>query len=350
MTDFRLGTREIGPGRPVCVIAELSGNHNGSLARAKELIHAASEAGADAIKLQTYTADTITMDVDNEYFTIVGGPWDGRRLYDLYSEASTPWDWHEELFAEAAERGLPCFSSPFDPSAVEFLESLGSPCYKVASFEVIDTPLLEVIAATRKPVVMSTGMASIEEIDEAVATLRDGGADELVLLTCVSAYPAPPDSIRLGNIPDLARRYGCLSGLSDHSPGHHLAVAAVAQGASLVEKHLCMSRSDGGPDAGFSLEPSEFGQLVAAIRDVERAMAQPPTYGPCGADAPNIAFRKSLFWCNDLAEGDMVTSSDIRVIRPGHGLPPSEYGAVLGRRVRRAVARGTPVLISQLYS
>lgn len=332
----------------VLVIAELSGNHNGDLGRARELIQAAKEAGADAVKLQTYTADTITLDADNTYFRITGGPWDGRRLYELYQEASTPWAWHEALFAAARQAGLVCFSSPFDPTAVAFLESLHCPIYKIASFELVDIPLLQCVARTGKPVIASTGMASLGEIATAVETLRDGGCPELALLSCVSSYPAKPGEMRLGTIRHLAEAFACPTGLSDHSPGHHLAVAAVACGARILEKHLTLRRADGGPDASFSMEPAEFAELVRAVRDVEQALAGGIRYGVLPGERHNVQFRKSLFFVRDLPAGHLLTAADVRVVRPGHGLPPAELPRVLGRCLVRAVGRAMPVLAGDL--
>jgi pseudaminic acid synthase len=327
----------------VLVIAELSGNHNGSEERALALVRAAKEAGADAVKLQTYTADTITMDADGDWFTIKGGPWGGRKLYDLYGEASTPWEWHAALFAEARRLGMLCFSSPFDSTAVDFLESLESPCYKVASFEVVDIPLLEKVAQTRKPVIMSTGMATDGEIEEAVATLRQGGTPEVALLSCVSAYPAPAEEYRLRNVAELSRRFGCTAGLSDHTLTSTVAIAAVALGARIVEKHLCLRRTDGGPDAAFSLEPSEFRSLVAAVRDVQAGMRAPLGFGPGSAELANVAFRKSLFAARDIPRGTILTSDDVRCIRPGHGIKPRELRRVVGSRSLADIRRGTPL-------
>ena len=332
----------------VLIIAELSGNHNGSRARALELVRAAHAAGADAVKLQTYTADTITMDAPGACFRIQGGPWDGRRLYDLYQEAATPWEWHAELFAEAQRLGLICFSTPFDPTAVDFLEDLGVPWHKVASFEVVDIPLLQRLAATRKPVIMSTGMASAAEIDEAVATLRQGGCPQLALLTCISAYPCAPADFKLRNLPALAQRYDCIAGLSDHSLDGTAAIAAVALGGRVWEKHLCLRRADGGPDSGFSLEPHEFATQVAAVRAAESALAGAPAFGPGQADAGNIVFRKSLFAARDLPAGTRLSAADVRCIRPGHGLKPRELPQVIGATTRVAIARGTPLAWDQL--
>ncbi len=328
---------------PTWIVAELSGNHNGSLARALELVACAKRAGADAVKLQTYTADTITMDAPGEWFVVRGGPWDGRRLHDLYREASTPWEWHAELFAAARAAGLACFSTPFDPTSVDFLETLDCPVYKVASFEVVDLPLLERVGATRKPVIMSTGMATLAEIDVALATLRASGCAGVALLNCVSSYPAPAGEMHLANIAPLAERGDAPAGLSDHTLGQTAAIAAVALGARLIEKHLCLRRADGGPDAGFSLEPEEFADLVRAVRETESAIGVAPRFGAGQAEAGNLAFRKSLFFARDLPAGHVITRDDIRVIRPGHGLPPAALPEVIGRATRVAVARGTPV-------
>ncbi len=331
------------PAGRAILVAELSGNHNGSKARALELVHAAKEAGADAVKLQTYTADTITLDCDGPEFRIHGGPWDGRRLYELYQEASTPWAWHADLFAEAARLGLPCFSTPFDDTAVDFLEGLGCALYKVASFEVPDIPLLQRIGRTGKPVVMSTGMASHAEVAAAVTALREAGAGELCLLTCISRYPADPRELRLRNIAMLAQSFSCPAGLSDHSRSPAMAVAAVALGARLIEKHICLRRADGGPDAGFSLEPQEFAETVRLVRDAEAGLASAPFLGPGDGERENLVFRRSLFAVRDIAAGAMLTAADVRSIRPGHGLPPVELPRVIGRRARAAIARGTPL-------
>lgn len=343
MAEVILGNRKLGSGAPSLLVAELSGNHNGDLQRAKDILTAAAAAGADAVKLQTYTADTITMDVDNEYFCIADGPWAGRRLYELYDEAHTPWEWHAELFAEAQRLGMLCFSSPFDPTSVDFLEELGCPCYKVASFEVVDVPLLRRIAATGKPVIMSTGMASSDEIEKAVTVLRSGGG-ALVLLACVSAYPAAAEDLKLRNIPWLAERFACLAGLSDHSAGHLAAVAAVALGAVVIEKHLTLRRADGGPDSAFSMEPEEFADLVSAVRTIETALAQGVVEGPGLSETANLQFRKSIFVARDIAEGTVIGPQDLRVVRPGFGASPDTLDAVLGTVARRSYRRGEPFL------
>ncbi len=335
--------RRIGHDQPTFVIAELSGNHNGSIERALALIDAAAAAGVDAVKLQTYTADTITMDAPGPWFRIDAGPWAGRTLHDLYAEASTPWAWHAELFAHARARGLICFSTPFDPTAVDFLEQLGAPLHKIASFEVVDIPLIQRIAATRKPVIMSTGMASRDEITLAVQTLRDGGCLDLALLTCVSAYPARAADMHLANIAHLSASFACVAGLSDHSLEHIAAIAATALGGRVLEKHLCLKRADGGPDSGFSLEPEEFAACVRAVRETEAATVGGVVFGPGQADAGNVQFRKSLFAARDIAAGKTLSADDIRCIRPGHGLPPVTLPQVLGRVARCAIARGTPL-------
>jgi N-acetylneuraminate synthase len=335
--------RILGPDRPALVVAELSGNHNGRLERAVDLVHAAKKAGADAVKLQTYTADTITMDAPGEWFEIKAGPWRGRRLHELYGEASTPWEWHPDLFAAAREAGLICFSSAFDPTSVDFLEQLGTPLYKAASFEIVDLPLLARIARTGKPVILSTGMASLAEIDNAVRVLRAGGVPGLVLLNCVSAYPARPEDMHLRNIPVLAGAFGCLVGLSDHTLSSTAAVAAVALGACVIEKHLCLNRADGGPDAGFSLEPAEFADLVRSVREAEAALGSSARFGTRAGEATNVLFRKSLFAARDIAAGQALGREDVRVIRPGHGLPPAVLETVLGRRARKDIPRGTPL-------
>jgi pseudaminic acid synthase len=340
---FRIGARQIGPGHPCFVVAELSANHQHDRHRAKQLVQAAARAGADAIKLQTYTADTITIDSDAEWFRVPDGSlWSGRTLYDLYSEAHTPWEWHAELFEAARQAGLEWFSTPFDLTAVLFLEELGVPAHKVASFELVDSPLLDAIGRTRKPVIMSTGMATVDEIAEAVATLRSAGTTHLVLLKCTSAYPAPPESMNLRTIEDLRRRFDVIAGLSDHTLGSAVAVAAVAVGAAVVEKHFTLSRADGGPDAAFSMEPDEFAAMVRDIRVAEGALGG-VSYERTAAERISVTHRKSLFVVEDVAAGETFTQKNVRVIRPGFGLPPRHLGDVLGRRASKNVARGTPL-------
>jgi pseudaminic acid synthase len=341
--DTDRGQVLIGRGQPALLVAELSGNHNGSKQRALELIHAAAESGADAVKLQTYTADTITMDADHACFRMAAGPWAGRQLYELYQEAATPWGWHADLFAEAKKRGLLCFSAPFDASAVDFLEDLDCPVYKIASFEVIDEPLLVRVAACEAPVILSTGMATLAEIARAVELLRSGGCPTLALLACVSAYPAPAGGMRLRRIPVLSQTFNCPAGLSDHSLTPTASVAAVAQGAQIIEKHLTLSRADGGSDAGFSLEPEEFATLVQAIRDAEAACREGQLFGVAVEEQPMRAYRKSLFLARDMDAGESLMPDDIRCVRPADGLPPADLTKIVGRRLRQPARRGTPL-------
>jgi pseudaminic acid synthase len=331
-----------GPVRRCFIVAEVSANHNQSIERAEAIIRAASDAGADAVKLQTYTADTLTIPCDNEYFRIKGTLWANRTLYELYQEAYTPWEWHPRLMALANDLGMACFSTPFDATAVGFLESLNAPCHKVASFEVVDIPLLKKIAETGKPVIMSTGMASLAEIDEAVRTLRKNGTKDLVLLKCTSAYPALPEEINLRTIPHLAEAFGCPAGLSDHTMGSAVAVAAVALGAVAIEKHFTLSRADGGPDAAFSMEPEEFKRMVHDVRTVEKALGR-VDYSLTDKEMESIIFRRSLFVVEDMRAGDAFTAKNVRSIRPGHGLHTRYYAEILGRRTVRDIAKGTPM-------
>lgn len=340
--SFAVAGCPIGPEHPPFVIAELSGNHKGDLGRALALVEAAHAAGADAVKLQTYTADTITLDHDGPGFRIEGGLWAGRSLYDLYREAHTPWDWHPALFSRAEELGLPIFSAPFDPTAVAFLEELGCPAYKVASFEIVDLPLIGRIASTGKPMIISTGMADLGEIAEAVAAARTAGAGPLALLHCVSGYPTPPDEAHLRTIPHLAAAFGTIAGLSDHTPGIAVAVAAVALGAPIIEKHLTLRRADGGPDAAFSLEPEEFAAMASACRTAWSALGA-VSYGRTESERGNVQFRRSLYAVADIAAGEPLTERNVRSIRPGFGLPPKRLPELLGRRARVAISRGTPL-------
>jgi N-acetylneuraminate synthase len=341
-TEIEISGRRIGPGNPTYIIAEMSANHAGKYESAVAIIEAASAAGADAVKLQTYTPDTITLDSDAPDFVIRGTPWDGRRLYDLYADAYTPWEWQPKLKQVADRLGLHLFSSPFDESAVTFLEQMGVPAYKIASFEIVDIPLMRRVAATKKPVIVSTGMATLAEIEEAVATLRDSGCTEVALLKCTSAYPAPPDEMNLRCLPVLASAFGVPVGLSDHTPGATVPTAAVALGATIVEKHLTLSRADGGPDASFSMEPAEFRELVSSIRTVERALGR-VQFGPGEHEVESRALRRSLYVIRDIRAGDLLTRENVRSIRPGRGLHPRHLCEVLGKPARRDVARGTPL-------
>jgi pseudaminic acid synthase len=333
--------RRIDPQEPPFVIAEMSCNHHGRYEEAERIVRAAKEAGADAVKLQTYTPDTMTLDAPQPWFRIKGTIWDGRGLYDLYREAMTPWEWHAPLKKLADSLGLILFSSPFDAGAVDFLEKLGMPAYKIASFENGDLPLIRKVAATGKPVIVSTGTATVEEVDEAVKTLRGAGAS-FALLKCVSAYPAPPEEMNLRAISVLAERHGVPVGLSDHTLGSCVATAAVALGACVVEKHLTLSRAAGGPDAPFSMEPSEFKAMVADLRAAKTALGD-GRLGPAPSETPSRAFRRSLFAVRDIAKGEPLTPENVRAIRPGAGLPPRDYDAVLGRRAKAPIARGTPL-------
>jgi N-acetylneuraminate synthase len=335
--------RRVGPGCPVYVIAELSANHGQDFDTALALVRAAAETGADAVKTQTYTPDTLTLHSDRPEFRIGGGTlWDGRTLHDLYAEACTPWDWHPRLQAEADRLGLHFFSTAFDPTAVDHLEGLGVPVHKVASFEIVDLPLIRRLAATGKPLILSTGMATQEEIAEAVTAARAAGAGGVALLKCTSAYPAPPEAMNLRTIPHLAEDFAAPAGLSDHTLGTTVPVAAVALGACIVEKHLTLSRALPGPDSAFSLEPDEFRAMVAAVRDAEKALGT-ARYGAGPEEAKSRAFRRSLFVVEDVRAGEPFTADNLRSIRPGCGLAPKHLDAVLGRRATADIARGTPL-------
>jgi pseudaminic acid synthase len=343
VTRFEIGGRAIGDGAPVYVIAELSANHHQSLDRAMELVRAAHRAGADAIKLQTYTPDTMTIDCDAPPFRIGAGTiWEGRNLYELYAEAQTPWEWHAPLAREAAALGLHCLSTPFDASAIGFLDELEFPALKIASFELVDLELIAAAAATGRPLVVSTGMATAEEIDAAVSTARANGAGGVALLRCNSAYPAPAAEMDLRTIPDMMQRWQCPIGLSDHSLGSAASIVAVALGASILEKHITLSRSEPGPDSSFSLEPDEFAALVRDVRDAEAAVGS-VRYGPQERERASLAFRRSIFAVADIAAGDRLSRDNVRVIRPGDGLAPALLPSVLGRRAAVAISRGTPI-------
>jgi pseudaminic acid synthase len=334
--------RRIGPGQPTYMVAEMSGNHHQDFAQAVKILEAAHRAGADAVKLQTYTPDTLTIPCDNAYFQIQGTIWEGKTLHDLYGEAYTPWEWQPELQRVANALGLALFSSPFDASAVDFLEEMGVPAYKIASFELVDIPLVRRIAATGKPIIMSTGMATLGEIDEAVRTVRENGCRELVLLKCTSAYPAPLVEMNLRTIPHLAEAFGVPAGLSDHTMSHIVPVAAVTLGACLIEKHFTLSRHVAGPDSAFSQEPDEFAAMVQAVRAVEQALGQ-VNYDITDKEKTSRVFRRSLFVVQDMEQGEQFTADNVRSIRPGHGLHTRFLDQVLGQRAAVNIPRGTPL-------
>lgn len=341
--DIRIGAHTVGSGHPPFVIAEMSGNHNQSLERALAIVEAAAKAGAHALKLQTYTAETMTLDLAEGDFRVndSGSLWAGSSLFDLYRQAYTPWEWHEPIFRRARELGMECFSTPFDASALDFLESLGVPCYKIASFENTDLPLIRKAAATGKPIIISTGMATAEELTETVATVRAAGNDKLVLLKCTSTYPAEPYNSHIRTLPHLSETFGCAVGLSDHTMGVGVAVAAVALGACVVEKHFTLSRADGGVDSAFSLEPAELAALVTETRRAWQSLGE-VRYGPSQDEIASLKFRRSIYVTQDLVPGDVLGVDNLRCIRPGGGLPPKHYDQLLGRRVVKAVKKGTP--------
>lgn len=334
--------RPVGSGHPPYIVAELSANHNGSLERAMQIIASAKAMGADAIKLQTYTPDSITMDADGTEFQIKGGLWDGYSLHELYAKAQTPFEWHKALFDKGREVGITVFSSPFDERAIDLLIELDAPAFKVASFEAIDLPLISRLAKTGKPLMISTGMASLEEISEAVDTARNSGCSELVLLHCISGYPTPIEEANLRTIPDLAERFEAVIGLSDHTMGTTASVAAVVLGAGLIEKHYTLDRSDGGLDAVFSMEPDELQRLCIEARNAWLSLGT-AGYDIKPSEQANLKFRRSLYVVQDVAAGEEFSAENVRSIRPGLGLPPKEIGAVLGRKASRSIKRGTPL-------
>jgi pseudaminic acid synthase len=340
---IQIGDKKVGSGCPVYIIAELSANHNQDFNEAVKLIHAAKEAGADAVKIQTYTPDTLTLNCTNEYFTIGRGTqWEGKNLYELYGEAYTPWEWQPELRKTAQEIGLDLFSTPFDPTSVDFLLQMDVPAFKVASFEIVDIPLIRTIARTGRPVIMSTGMASLAEIQEAVDAIRHEGNDQIALLKCTSAYPALPEEMNLKTIPDMAGIFRVPVGLSDHTLGTTIPVAAVALGACIIEKHFTLSRKTPGPDSSFSLEPHEFRTMVDAIRGIEKALGT-VNYDATEHEKASRVFRRSLFAVEDIAEGELFTGKNIRSIRPGYGLLPKYLPEILGKPAKKNICRGTPL-------
>jgi len=341
--SINISGRTVGSEHPAYVVAEISANHNQSLTEASDLIGLAKENGADAVKIQTYRPDTMTIDCNKNYFRIGKGTlWAGKDLYQLYAEAYTPWEWHAELFNHAAEIGITLFSTPFDATAVDLLEELDAAAYKIASFELVDLPLIRRVARTEKPIILSTGMGSLIEIAEAVGAAREAGCKDLALLKCTSAYPAPPEEANLRRIPHMAETFGVPAGLSDHTMGSAVAVASVCVGGCIIEKHFTKSRAVSGPDSAFSMEPAEFKQMVQDVRTAERALGR-VTYEPTEKEAASRVFRRSIFVVKDIPEGAPITSDNIRVIRPGHGLAPKHVEAVLGRRARRKLERGEPL-------
>lgn len=337
-----LAGREIGAHRPPFVIAEMSGNHNRSLQRALEIVEAAARSGAHGLKIQTYTPDTMTLDLDEREFHIAdpGSPWAGTSLHALYAQACTPWEWHEAIFARARELGLVVFSTPFDATAIDFLERLDAPCYKIASFENTDLPLVRRAAATGKPLIISTGMATLAELDETVRAARAAGCSDLVLLKCTSTYPASADNTNILTIPHMRAAFGCEVGLSDHTLGVGVSVASVALGATVIEKHFTLARADGGVDSTFSMEPEEMAQLVAETERAWRSLGQ-VSFGPTESERRSLQFRRSLYVVRDLRAGDTLTSDNVRAIRPGLGLPTKFLEMVLGMKVKQDVRRGT---------
>lgn len=342
-SHIEIAGRCIGAGEPAYIVAEMSANHNHDYEKAKRIIGAAKDAGADAVKIQTYTPDTMTLDCNNEYFTIGKGTiWEGRTLYDLYREAHMPWEWQPKLKKYAEEIGIDLFSTPFDNTAVDYLEEMGVPAYKIASFELVDLPLIKKVAKTGKPIIMSTGMATLDEIDSAVDTVKGSGGSQIVLMKCTSAYPAPLESMNLRTIANMAERYSVPVGLSDHSMDIPVAVAAVALGAAVIEKHMTLSRSIPGPDSQFSLEPQEFKRMVDAVRSAEKAIGK-VSYEVSEREAPSRIFRRSLFISRDISKGDLFSRDNIRSVRPAHGMPTSEMDDVIGRVAACDLKMGTPL-------
>lgn len=347
LPQISIAGRKVGGNAPPYVIAEMSANHNGSLDNALRIIDAAKAAGADAVKLQTYRPDTVTLNSSREEFMIRGGLWDGRTLFDLYQEAHMPWAWHAPLFDHARKVGITIFSSPFDATAVDLLERLGAPAYKVASFEAVDLPLIRYIARTGKPMIISTGMASIDEIQEAIDAARSGGCRELAILHCVSGYPAPAADYNLRTLPDMLQRYGVVIGLSDHTLDNTTAITSVALGCALVEKHFTLDRRGGGPDDSFSLEPAELAALCQGMRTAWEALGT-ISYGPQSSDRGHVQYRRSLYFVRPIQAGQVVTADAVRSVRPGFGVAPKYLDQVLGKRARRAISENTPVRFDDL--
>lgn len=349
MAEIIVGNRKIGDGHPAYIIAEMSANHAGSIENAKKIIRSAKEAGADCVKLQTYTPDTITMDCDNDYFHIGNGTWKGENLYQLYGKAYTPWEWHSELKAEADSVGIDFFSTPFDFTAVDFLEELGVEFYKIASFELVDIPLIEYVASKGKPIIMSTGMSTLAEIDEAVTAIRKQGNNQIALLRCASAYPAITDEMNLMTMKNMGEVFGVPVGLSDHSMGSVGAVTSVALGGKIIEKHFCLDRAIENPDSSFSMNPEEFAKMVEDIRQAEKAIGI-VKYGATEQEKSNVVFRKSIFAVKDIKKGEKLTNENVRVIRPGYGLKPKYYKKILGQYALRDLNRGTPITFDSIGS
>ena len=342
MPTIKIAGRPIGTEHPPYIIAELSANHNGKFETALRIIDEAKKAGADAVKLQTYKPDTITLNCDNEEFRIHGGLWDGRTLFDLYEEAHMPWDWHKPLFAHARKLGITIFSSPFDNTAVDLLEDLNAPAYKIASFEAVDLPLIKYVASTGKPMIISTGMADAEEIQEAIEAAQDGGCKELAILHCVSGYPAPAEDYNLRTISDMIERFELVTGLSDHTLDNTTAIASVVLGARIIEKHFTLDRKGGGPDDSFSLEPAELAELCQCAKTAWSALGS-INYGRKSSELGNVKFRRSLYFVKDLKAGDVITADAVRSVRPGFGLAPKHLKSIIGRCVKCDVSRHTPV-------
>lgn len=347
VSTISVGNRMIGEGHPAYIIAEMSANHAGSLERAKEIVHAAKEAGADCLKIQTYTPDTLTIDCDNSFFHIEKGTWEGENLYGLYGKAYTPWEWQPLLKEEAEKIGIDFLSTPFDNTSVDFLEEMGILFYKIASFELVDLPFLSYVASKGKPIIMSTGMATLEEIEESVNTIYEAGNRQLALLKCSSAYPADPAQMNLRTIPDMKERFGIPVGLSDHSMGAFSAATSVALGGCIIEKHFCLGRDIENPDASFSMTPEEFQQMVRDVRATEAAMGT-ASYGVSKQEESNACFRRSLFVVKDIAAGEKLTPDNIRSIRPAYGLKPKYYHDVLGKAAKHDLKRGTPLRFEDL--